>query len=88
MVYLVLYNRIKERKNLIGRDGQMEIVFKIAGLGLALSLIESVMSAAGKEQWAKWIAIIGFITCLYFTIDYFEGILGKILHTFNGFGGF
>lgn len=62
----------------------MDIVFKIAGIGIAVTMIEAVLNAAGKAQWAQWVSVIAFIAAIYMGIEFFSGALDKIWGTLGG----
>lgn len=55
-----------------------ETLFKIAGIGLAVAFLYTVLEQAGKKDYAQWLAFFGAIYVLYIVIqalgDFFEAV--------------
>lgn len=45
-------------------------IFFIAGVGIVTAMIHTVLKQAGREDWAFWVTLVGFIFVLYMIIDY------------------
>ena len=46
------------------------IIFKLAGLGLGITIINTVLKKAGAEEWIFPITIVGVVMALLVVIDY------------------
>lgn len=44
-------------------------VFQIAGVGIIIAIIHSVLKQMGKEDMAHWVTVIGFVVGLFMVID-------------------
>lgn len=48
----------------------MEIIFKLAGLGLGISIINTVLKKTGAEEWIFPITIVGVVMALLTVVQY------------------
>jgi len=44
-------------------------IFQIAGVGIVIAIIHSVLKQMGKEDMAHWVTVIGFVVGLFMVID-------------------
>lgn len=49
-------------------------VFQIAGVGIIIAIIHSVLKQMGKEDMAHWVTVMGFVVGLFMVID----LLGEL----------
>ncbi len=47
----------------------MEIIFKLAGIGLVTSFVNQILKYCGKEEIASITTLAGLIICLLMVID-------------------
>ncbi|MBR7142978.1 MAG: stage III sporulation protein AC [Clostridia bacterium] len=47
----------------------MDLVFKIAGIGVAVAVLYQVLSKAGREDQAALLSLAGLITVLLMLVD-------------------
>jgi stage III sporulation protein AC len=50
------------------------ILFKIAGIGLVVAFLHTLLEQVGKKEYAQWVTFFGFLYILYLvvrTIDHF-----------------
>ena len=56
----------------------MDIVFKIAGIGITIAVINQILAKAGREDYALMTSLAGVIVVLFFIIqmisDFFETV--------------
>jgi stage III sporulation protein AC len=57
-------------------------VFQIAGLGIILAMVATVLEQAGKKEFIQWVTLIGFIFVLYKVASLLEGLFQKIQSVF------
>ncbi|OZM57634.1 stage III sporulation protein AC [Lottiidibacillus patelloidae] len=57
-------------------------VFQIAGLGIVLAMIATVLKAADKNEFVQWITLIGFIFVLFKVATLLEDLFQKIQSVF------
>lgn len=45
------------------------IIFQIAGIGIVVAMIHTILKQMGKEEYAQFITLVGFIIVLMMVID-------------------
>lgn len=56
--------------------GDTTIIFQIAGIGIIVAMIHTILKQLGKEEYAQFITLVGFIIVLMMVIN-------QLLHLFN-----
>ncbi len=62
----------------------VEIIFKIAGVGLITSIVNQLLKHLGKEEIASVTTLAGLIICLLMVLD----LVKDLLSTVQGMFGF
>nr|WP_283163436.1 stage III sporulation protein AC [Sporolactobacillus mangiferae] len=70
-----------------GRGGgpvslDVNTIFQIAGIGIIVAMIQTVLKQMGKEDWAQWVTLIGFIVILYMAATLIDDLFEKIRQVF------
>ncbi len=56
----------------------VDIIFKIAGIGIAIAVINQILSKAGREDYALMTTLAGIVIVLFFIIrmisEFFETV--------------
>ena len=64
----------------------VDTVFQIAGIGIVVAMIPTILKQMGKEDWAQWVTLIGFIIVLFMVAmlirDLFQTIKNVFLFRF------
>ena len=64
----------------------VEIIFKIAGAGIIVAFLHTILDQIGKKEYAQWVTLFGFIYILFqvasIVYDLFQKI--KSVFLFNG----
>ena len=55
-------------------DMDVNAIFQIAGIGIIIAMIHTVLKQMGKEDMAHWVTLIGFVVVLFMVI----GMLGEL----------
>jgi len=63
-------------------NGDINAVFQIAGVGILLAIIHTVLKQAGKEDFAHWATLTGFIVILFIVISYLSRLFTEIRDVF------
>ena len=58
------------------------ILFQVAGVGIIVAIIHTVLKPMGKEDIANWATLIGFIIVLVIVIDYLSRLFNQIKSVF------
>lgn len=57
-------------------------IFQIAGIGIIVAMIHTILKQAGKEDWAQWVTLIGFVVVLYMVASWINDLFQKIKSVF------
>ncbi|AQS56586.1 MAG: stage III sporulation protein AC [Novibacillus thermophilus] len=57
-------------------------IFQIAGIGIIVAMIHTILKQMGKEDWAHWVTLIGFIVVLYMVANLINELFQTIRNVF------
>lgn len=57
-------------------------IFQIAGIGIIVAMIHTILEQAGKKDIAQWVTLIGFIVVLYMVATWINDLFQKIKAVF------
>lgn len=57
-------------------------IFQIAGIGIVVAMIQTVLKQMGKDDWSQWVTLIGFIVVLYMVATIIDNLFQKIKGVF------
>jgi stage III sporulation protein AC len=57
-------------------------IFQIAGIGIVVAMLHTVLKQMGKEDYAHWVTLIGFIVVLYIVVSMLSDLFQKIKGVF------
>lgn len=57
-------------------------IFQIAGIGIILSMIHTILKQMGKEEVAHWVTLIGFVVILYMVATFVNDLFKEIQRVF------
>ncbi|WCK53152.1 stage III sporulation protein AC [Aneurinibacillus sp. Ricciae_BoGa-3] len=57
-------------------------IFQIAGIGIIVAMIQTVLKQAGKDDWAQWVTMIGFIVVLFMVASFIHDLFSEIKRVF------
>lgn len=57
-------------------------IFQIAGIGIIVAMLHTVLKQMGKEDWAHWVTLIGFVVVLYMVATMIGDLFDKIKGVF------
>lgn len=60
----------------------INIIFQIAGIGIVVAMLHTVLKQMGKEEYAHWVTLIGFIIVLFMVISILDDLFSKIKGVF------
>jgi stage III sporulation protein AC len=64
----------------LGTD--INAIFQIAGIGFIVAILHTILKQAGKEDFAHWVTLIGFIVVLYMVANLLQELFQKIKSVF------
>ncbi|MBC8544026.1 MAG: stage III sporulation protein AC [Clostridia bacterium] len=62
---------------------EIEIVFKIAAVGIIVAVLNQVLSRAGREDQAMMTTLAGLIVVLFWVVQYINELFTMIQSMFN-----
>lgn len=57
-------------------------IFQIAGIGIVIAMIHTVLKQMGKEDMAHWVTVIGFVVVLFMVIRLLDDLFREIKSIF------
>ncbi len=61
----------------------MEIIFKLAGIGLITAIVNQILKHCGKEEIASITTLAGLIICLLMVIDLVQQLFSTVQSLFS-----
>lgn len=61
----------------------MEIIFKLAGIGLITSIVNQVLKFCGKEEIASITTLAGLVMCLMMVLNLIQNLLDSVKNLFS-----
>ncbi|MGM7635524.1 stage III sporulation protein AC [Bacillus sp. Hm123] len=58
------------------------MIFKIAGVGLIVAFLHTILEQVGKKEYAQWVTLFGFIYVLFLVATVVEDLFNKIKDVF------
>ncbi|NCU16789.1 stage III sporulation protein AC [Pallidibacillus pasinlerensis] len=64
----------------------VDVIFKIAGVGIIVAFLVTILDQAGKKEYSQWVVLIGFIYILFQVATIVNDLFQKIksVFYFNG----
>ena len=59
-------------------DMDVSAIFQIAGIGIIIAMIHSVLKQMGKEDMAHWVTVIGFVVVLFMVVRLLNDLFQEI----------
>lgn len=53
-------------------------IFQIAGIGIIVAMMHTVLKQMGKEDMAHWVTVIGFVIVLFMVIRLLDDLFNEI----------
>lgn len=57
-------------------------IFQIAGIGIIVAMIQTVLKQMGKDDWAQWVTLIGFVVILYMAAALIDDLFERLRSVF------
>ncbi|MCT2537526.1 MULTISPECIES: stage III sporulation protein AC [Aquibacillus] len=62
--------------------GDASVLFQIAGIGIIVAMIHTILKQMGKEEYAQFASLVGFIIVLIFVINGISDLFQQIKSVF------
>ncbi|MDQ0337737.1 stage III sporulation protein AC [Caldalkalibacillus uzonensis] len=63
-------------------EADINTLFQIAGIGIIVAMVSTVLESAGKKDIAQWVSVIGFIVVLYMVASWIHDLFQTIKSVF------
>ncbi|MEH7237024.1 stage III sporulation protein AC [Bacillus sp. JJ1562] len=60
----------------------VNIIFQIAGVGIVVAFLHTILDQMGKKEYAQWVTLLGFIYILFMVATIVEDLFKKIKSVF------
>ncbi|EMT47195.1 MULTISPECIES: stage III sporulation protein AC [Anoxybacillus] len=60
----------------------VDLIFRIAGVGIVVALLHTILEGFGKKEYAQWVTLLGFIYILFLVISIVQDLFQKIKSVF------
>lgn len=57
-------------------------IFQIAGIGIVVAFLHTVLDQMGKKEYAQWVTLLGFIYILFMVASIVDDLFKKIKAVF------
>ena len=56
---------------------KLNIIFKIAGVGIVVAFLHTILDQVGKKEYAQWVTLFGFIYILFMVASIVDDLISK-----------
>ncbi|MFC4078231.1 stage III sporulation protein AC [Salinithrix halophila] len=60
----------------------VDAIFQIAGIGIIVAMMHTVLKQMGKEEYAHWVTLIGFVVVLFMVVVLVQDLFQTIKNVF------
>ncbi|WP_335870651.1 stage III sporulation protein AC [Bacillus sp. 2205SS5-2] len=60
----------------------VDIIFKIAGVGIVVAFLHTILDQVGKKEYSQWVTLLGFIYILFMVASIVDELFQKIKSVF------
>jgi stage III sporulation protein AC len=60
----------------------VDVIFKIAGVGIIVAFLVTILDQVGKKEYAQWVTLFGFIYILFQVASIVNDLFQKIKSVF------
>ena len=61
---------------------QMDLLFKLAGLGVVVAVLCQVLTRAGREELSTLVTVVGLVIALFLVVDLVAGLFSSLQSIF------
>lgn len=60
----------------------VNVIFQIAGVGIVVAFLHTILDQMGKKEYAQWVTLLGFIYILFMVATIVNDLFKKIKAVF------
>lgn len=61
---------------------EIDLLFKLAGLGVVVAVISQVLSRAGREELGTLVTVVGLVIALFVVVDLIADLFSSLKNIF------
>ncbi len=61
---------------------QIDVLFKLAGLGVAVAVLCQVLTRAGREELGTLVTVVGLVIALFLVVDLISDLFSSLKNIF------
>lgn len=62
---------------------QVDILFKLAGLGIVVAVISQILTRAGREELSTLVTVVGLVIALFMVVNLVSELLSSVKSIFQ-----
>ena len=62
---------------------QVDLLFKLAGLGVVVTVLAQVLTRAGREELGTLVTVVGLVIALFLVVDLIADLFGSLQSIFS-----
>ena len=62
---------------------QVDILFKLAGLGIVVAVISQILTRAGREELTTLVTVVGLVIALFMVVNLVSELLSSVKSIFQ-----
>lgn len=62
---------------------QIDVLFKLAGLGIVVAVIHQILTRAGREELATLVTVVGLVIALFMVVQLVAELLSSVKSIFQ-----
>ncbi len=62
---------------------QIDLLFKLAGLGVAVAVLSQVLNRAGREELGTLVTVAGLVIALFVVVNLISDLFGSLKSVFG-----
>ena len=62
---------------------EIDLLFKLAGLGIAVAVLSQVLNRAGREELGTLVTLVGLVIALFLCVNLISDLFGSLKSLFD-----
>ena len=62
---------------------QVDLLFKLAGLGVVVAVLSQVLTRAGREELSTLVTVVGLVIALFLVVNLISDLLSNLRSIFS-----
>lgn len=62
---------------------EVDLLFRLAGLGVAVAVVSQVLTRAGREEWGTIVTVAGLVIALFLVVNLISDLFTSLKSLFS-----